>query len=127
MNILCQICTSLIATANKEDLKIPLHGSMFQSPYPDRMPESLFPDTEWEFLRCPVCLHRPFLTDDIVMTDTGVHRIPPPEKAEELAKENSPTFVCPDCGKPFESGRALNMHKLGKARKGKKNRSKTDG
>ena len=88
MNILCQICGSLIATADKEDLQIPLHGSMLHSPYPERMPESLFPDTEWEFLKCPVCLHRPFLTDDIVLTDEGIYRIPERQEVVEITEED---------------------------------------
>ena len=120
MNILCQICESLIATADKEVLSVPIHGNMLQSPYPDRMPESLFPDAEWEFLKCPVCLHRPFLTDDIVLTDDGIYQIPVPQKVEEV-KEAVCEFACPDgCGKSFKSERALRMHQLGKAQKGKK-------
>ena len=121
MNILCQICTSLIATANKEDLKIPLHGSMLHSPYPERMPESLFPDTEWEFLKCPVCLHRPFLTNDMVLTDAGVYQIPLPEKVEELTEEVSLEVVCSKCGKLFKNERALAAHLrfLGTTRKKK--------
>ena len=120
MNILCQICGSLIATANKDDLQIPLHGSMLQSPYPDRMPESLFPDTEWEFLKCPVCLHRPFITNDIVLTDEGVYRIPEKEEIPE-AEEVRAEAICPKCGKAFKNERALATHLrfLGTTRKKK--------
>lgn len=119
MNILCQICDSLIATANKDDLQVPIHGSMLHSPYPDRMPESLFPDTEWEFLKCPVCLHRPFITDDMVLTDEGVYHIP--EQGQEEIVKVVEEVICPKCGKAFKNERALGAHLrfLGTTRKKK--------
>lgn len=109
MNIICQICSTLIARAEPKDLSIPIHGDMLSPPY-DGMSNLPFPATEWEALRCPVCSYRPFLNDDRVLTDDGVYKIP--------------KFICDDCGKSFESARALNGHRMGMARKGKK---KTDG
>lgn len=97
MNILCQICNELIATTEKKALLVPLHGNMFQSPYPDRMPASLLESTEYEFIKCPMCGFRPFLQDDEVLTDKGIYKI-------EL------DFICDVCGKVCKSRAGLVAH-----------------
>lgn len=77
----CQICEERIAMADPKDLSVPLHGNMFVSPYPERMPEPILQPTEWEFLRCPFCQTRPFIRNDEVLTENGVIiRIPLPSK-----------------------------------------------
>ena len=125
MNILCQICNSFIATATKDDLKAPIHGSMFSAPYPDRMSESLIPAVKWEFLRCPECDFRPFIADDIILTDEGIYRVP--AEVESVEEVETQPVVCAKCGKPFKNERALNMHLVGKARAGIKNPHKNKG
>ncbi len=122
INIYCQICSSLIATASQDVLASPIHGSMFGVPYPERMDESekLLPNTEWEFLKCPVCGHRPFLKPDMVQTDDGkMIQLQPlaPRIEQEPAKE----FVCEICGKSFERKAQLRGHMLWHAKMRKHN------
>ena len=93
IKIYCQICKELIATASKDALDRPLHGSMFGPPHPERMDISLLQDTEWLYLKCPTCGFRPFINDYEVLTDDNkIVSVP--------IKQN--VAVCEVCGKQFE-------------------------
>lgn len=120
--IYCQICEERIAMADHKDLSVPIHGDMFVSPYPDRMPESIIQPAEWEFIRCPYCNTRPFIRDDEVLTDKGgilqtndgVYRIPIPSQPNDIPEyETSESdyqpidtfktvFACECCDPPRE-------------------------
>lgn len=77
LTIQCQICDETIATAESTSLSVPMTGSMFGPPFPERMNQSLLTEAEWEYLRCPTCRNNPFLRNDEVLTPDGIHRIEP--------------------------------------------------
>ena len=74
--IKCQICDESIASAESSGLSVPLNGTMFGPPFPERMKHSLLTEAPFEYLRCPTCTHNPFLRDDEVLTPDGIYRIP---------------------------------------------------
>jgi hypothetical protein len=124
MKIYCQICNELIATAELEGLSVPITGQMFKAPFPDRMPESMLQPTTWEHLRCPVCNNRPFLRDDEVMTEKGIHKIG--QKKEEATATIIPLsqqiFTCEICGRKIKGNVGYASHlKACKKKKGMEN------
>jgi len=77
INIRCQICGEPIALANPLHLHRPMIGAMFLSPDPHHGFDPPFePGTEWLGMLCPYCRKRPFITEDEVLTDEGIYKVP---------------------------------------------------
>jgi hypothetical protein len=77
VSVLCEICFSKIAIADTDTLYLPLTGTMFSSPDPfHEVPAPFPPSANWEFMRCPMGNHRPFIRPDLIPFDVGVARSP---------------------------------------------------
>jgi hypothetical protein len=115
INIRCQICNEPIAQANTLHLHRPMVGAMFLSPDPFHGFDPPFaPNTDWLGMLCPYCRHRPFITEDEVLTDTGIYRVPGPMITEDEVpplEPESPTWLeCEVCGKSIKGAGPMASH-----------------
>ena len=73
--VYCEICSQKIAVTDPEELKSPMKGNMFQSHLAGNGVYSPFhPEADWEFMKCPYCGYRPFLSLEKVLTDLETGR-----------------------------------------------------
>ena len=107
--IKCQICDESIASAESAGLSVPLNGTMFGPPFPERMKHSLLTEASFEYLRCPTCSHNPFLRNDEVLTTDGIYRI-----------ESNVSCECCDPPREFKSKSGLSSHIRAKEREANK-------
>jgi len=132
MKIVCQICNEHISNADPLTLHLPMSGAMFASPDPWHGFAPPFPaGTEWLDMKCPYGNHRPFITEDEVLTEDGIYKLPlapatgPDESAGRIDtalpdKEPEPTestevqqgqpFTCSICGREAKSNAGLSAH-----------------
>ena len=62
IEIYCEICREKVAMADEATLVQPIRGSMFLSPDAwHGVPDPFAPTVDWEFMKCPWCLNRPFI------------------------------------------------------------------
>ena len=128
INIRCQICGEPIALANPLHLHRPMIGAMFLSPDPHHGFDPPFePGTEWLGMLCPYCRKRPFITEDEVLTDSGVYRVPegpnpfdatpfdatpePSPLSEEYAHDRWEPKACETCGKVIKGAGPMAAHR----------------
>jgi len=134
MLLKCEICFEIIGSFDPEKINLPIRAELFQSKDPARgeppPPFAHQPGMEWEFLRCPICRKRPFLTEESVMTPKGIfsireqrlnlgepHHVSVTYTDEELDREwqerqinPEPLWEC-ECGKAYQHQPSLTRHK----------------
>ena len=102
MKIFCAICNEHISTADPLTLHRPLSGAMFASPdLWHGFAPPFDPGTEWLGMLCPYCRHRPFITEDEVLTEDGIYKVPEiPADSEHKEEKN---ITPPEDGPVIES------------------------
>jgi len=121
----CEICFETIAACELEELKVPMLGAMFTSPdLRHGIPQPFPSDACWEDMRCPHCLHRPFIAANHIMVVTGTERARveigrkigvielPATFTSHAAFPALPTFpiACPVCGKELTNRAGYTGH-----------------
>lgn len=85
--LLCEICGAELGTFNLKDIKFPLQGSMFGGLRPG-YPPPFNPVLPWEFLYCPMCTKRAFITvNHIVAKNKAVNGDDLPNKIFRVDRE----------------------------------------
>ena len=116
VEVVCDICSGVIASCVVEDLDAPVHGSLFL-PIQAGWPKPFVSDFDWEFLRCPRCRFRPFIeTDEITIKNEWNQRVKfkigKTEKFAQAYRPKSKTkrpFKC-ICGKTYTTKPSLQRH-----------------
>lgn len=73
VKVCCEICGHELAYIDIDTIKLPLRGDMFKSPDPQHdYPPPFFPEAEYQYMRCPMCLKRPFLVEGVFAKLGGV-------------------------------------------------------
>jgi hypothetical protein len=117
VKIKCEICQEIIGTADLDTLRRPMTGAMFGTHDPwHGVPPPFDPSLSWEDLRCPQGgQHRPFLTQDHVLTADGqLLEVPPFEEQDHSVKtwEETKTQLnpCPICGRVIAGKGPMGAH-----------------
>lgn len=85
--LLCEICGAELGTFDLKDVKFPLQGSMFGALRPG-YPPPFNPTLPWDFLYCPLCTKRAFITvNHIVAKNKAVNGDDLPNKIFRVDRE----------------------------------------
>lgn len=128
MKIRCEICQELIGTVDPLLISHPYTGKDFFSIDPAHdIPAPFHPILTWEHMRCPYGPHRPFVSPDRLLLESGEYLnlngrgSPPSPPAQDEgdapglpdpveARTPSSALICPECGKDCGSKIGLVSH-----------------
>jgi hypothetical protein len=88
LKVICQVCDEVVGLTTREELHLPLDGSMFHSKDERHdFPRPWADGTEWEWMQCPYGRHRFSNYPNEVLTDQGVITV---EEREPVEMEETP-------------------------------------